>query len=230
MSVTLRATQSGQAMDFADPNTYNYTVKEIEQSLKGINRFNGIGVSVAKHSVVVAHVLYHLTNNPHIALRGLLHDAQEAYIGDMPTPLKHFLGTQWDVLEGKVSDAIYAQLAPRNQYNLAVCPLIKTIDTVLLKCELELLVKHKDYQLGEHKLWDFLNKFELSDNYKQIIHKLLNECTDDLMAMFNYFNALCQKSGSEYKEVKILTLSGFIPVMVCKDLIETELGNYINVK
>jgi hypothetical protein len=47
--------------------------------------------SVASHSVVVARVLLRL-KGPGYAARGLLHDAHEAILGDIPTPFARVLG------------------------------------------------------------------------------------------------------------------------------------------
>jgi len=47
--------------------------------------------SVAQHSILVADILYHITSDKQVALCGLLHDAAEAYIGDIVAPLKNRL-------------------------------------------------------------------------------------------------------------------------------------------
>jgi len=47
--------------------------------------------SVAQHSMLVADILYNMTSDKKIALCGLLHDAAEAYIGDIVAPFKNKL-------------------------------------------------------------------------------------------------------------------------------------------
>lgn len=62
-------------------------IETIAQSLAFTNRYNGsIGTySVAQHCVLVARQL-----PPELRLAGLLHDAPETYLGDMPAPLKAY--------------------------------------------------------------------------------------------------------------------------------------------
>ena len=60
-------------------------IETIAKSLAYTNRFNGRAgnYSVAAHSMFVANLL-----PDELKLAGLLHDAHECYIGDMPSPLK----------------------------------------------------------------------------------------------------------------------------------------------
>ncbi|HQP24038.1 MAG TPA: hypothetical protein PLP16_02645, partial [Smithellaceae bacterium] len=79
-------TFSGIAFDLLDPKPEMILVEDIVHSLSLINRFNGAAkfpYSVAQHSLYVAGLL-----PPELKLQGLLHDAPEAYVGDMVSPLK----------------------------------------------------------------------------------------------------------------------------------------------
>lgn len=76
---------NGKLLDFI-PN-----IEVIAFSLCHINRFNGhVGAySVAQHSILVYHNMTCLyPENFKLRLSALLHDATEAYIGDMTSPLK----------------------------------------------------------------------------------------------------------------------------------------------
>lgn len=67
------------------------TLEDVAERLAKINRFAG-GTrnfySVAQHSVIVAEAL---ADDPKAALYGLLHDAHEAWMSDIPTRVKHAL-------------------------------------------------------------------------------------------------------------------------------------------
>lgn len=68
------------------------TVADIAHSLARICRYGGrchTFYSVAQHSVHVAHLV--AEDRPDLAMHGLLHDAAEAYLGDVVQPLKQHL-------------------------------------------------------------------------------------------------------------------------------------------
>jgi uncharacterized protein len=79
-------TFSGRRFYVLDPRPSDVRIEDIAHSLSLQCRFNGHVnnfYSVAQHSVLVSERC-----DPADALYGLLHDASEAYIGDMSAPLK----------------------------------------------------------------------------------------------------------------------------------------------
>jgi uncharacterized protein len=75
-------------------------IRDIAHHLALINRFNGATetpYSVAQHSVLVADLLLAKKQPAHVCLWGLLHDAHEAYLGDLTTPVKYALFGMWPV-------------------------------------------------------------------------------------------------------------------------------------
>lgn len=70
----------------------NVEILDIAHALSNIGRFNGHAnyfYSVAEHSVLVAKIIKTLwPDDLNAAWAGLLHDATEAYVGDVTTPLK----------------------------------------------------------------------------------------------------------------------------------------------
>lgn len=79
-------TFTGKTIDPFDPDPNEIDVVDIAHALSFIPRFNGHTkkfISVAQHSLFVSSHC-----RPEEALIGLLHDASEAYINDIATPIK----------------------------------------------------------------------------------------------------------------------------------------------
>ncbi len=79
-------------------------IEDIIHSLSAIGRFNGHTprlYSVAEHSMLVARIV-----SPEHRLGALLHDAAEAYTGDMISPIKSNSGRIYKSLEKRIERAI----------------------------------------------------------------------------------------------------------------------------
>lgn len=73
-------------LDFYDPDPANICIEDIAHHLANVNRFGGsiyMPYSVAQHSVIMSRIC-----PPELALECLLHDAEEAYLGDIVRPFK----------------------------------------------------------------------------------------------------------------------------------------------
>jgi len=88
-------THSGLRFYPLDPRPEDIRIEDIAHALSHICRFNGHCArfySVAEHSIMVAREVYRaLACHPRrdlLALTALLHDASEAYLCDVPRPLK----------------------------------------------------------------------------------------------------------------------------------------------
>jgi len=91
------------------PDPQMVDIEDIGHSLANICRFGGHCrefYSVAQHSVMVSALV-----PDHLAMHGLMHDAAEAYVGDMVRPLKAQLD-QYNELEHEWMRAIYMKLCP----------------------------------------------------------------------------------------------------------------------
>ena len=116
--------ESGAMVDLARPNPATITIRDIAAGLSKINRFAGataLPYSVAQHCCVVARILRDGGAGLETELYGLLHDAHEAMVGDIPSPVVVALGrcrsdTKEDIsyLKKKLDAAIFAAvgLAP----------------------------------------------------------------------------------------------------------------------
>lgn len=82
-------TYTGRQFFPLDPDPESIDIRDIAHSLSLQCRFNGHCLefySVAQHSVSVSRIL-----PAHLARWGLLHDAAEAYLSDLPRPVKQVM-------------------------------------------------------------------------------------------------------------------------------------------
>jgi hypothetical protein len=104
-------TQSGVIVDFENPGGSDLRAEDVAHGLANTCRFGGQCdpfYSVAEHAVFVADLLRAAGAGDELVLAGLHHDDAEAYIGDIPRPLKPHLGKPWADLEWAWDRAIEA--------------------------------------------------------------------------------------------------------------------------
>lgn len=122
-------TCTGRLFDLRCPEEHDYDIEEIAHALSRLCRYTGHPVgfySVAQHSVLVSTLL-----PAEDALAGLLHDATEAYIGDVSAPLKSLL-PEYRAIEARL------EVALRTAFGLPTTlpPSVKHADQVLLVTEM----------------------------------------------------------------------------------------------
>ena len=132
-------TYYGHTIDYNHPDPKEIDIRDIAHNLSFENRFIGKTekpYSVAQHCVLGSY-LFEKMGMPEFALQFLLHDAAEAYVKDIPTPLKRLLGEAYLTIETAFHHAIWTR------FNLA--PLakeaIKAMDLLMLAAEKEQLLR-----------------------------------------------------------------------------------------
>lgn len=132
-------TYMGKRFFFDSFTPEDICIEDIAHALSHLCRFTGhlnMFYSVAQHSLLVSEKV---PGNPGVKLAALLHDAVEAYTGDMASPLKGYLWKQasyeygdgvpsYIALQDRVGTAIYQRFgitgiipASVQQYDQAAC-------------------------------------------------------------------------------------------------------------
>lgn len=133
--MTTIQTYSGHLVDVMAPDPAMITIEDIAHHLSLTCRFGGAirdFYSVAEHSVHVSYLC-----DPEDALAGLLHDAAEAYVGDIPTPLRS-LSPGLNEAEGKILDVIARKWLGRESWTKPES--VKRADTRMLSTEARALL------------------------------------------------------------------------------------------
>ena len=104
---------SGRRLDLLDPTPLDIEIEDIAHGLSFVARWNGqthgdFPYSVAEHSLLVEQIYSKFYKNPEKkwCLAALLHDAPEYVIGDMISPVKSAIGSDYQSLENRLSSAI----------------------------------------------------------------------------------------------------------------------------
>lgn len=134
-------TYTGRYVPLIDPQPEHISIVDIAHQLAVENRFCGATFrpySVAQHSVHVAQIAggydgKFFTRMPE-ARFGLLHDASEAYIKDIPSPLKRILAPLYQPIEDSFTVAILIK------FGVDITP---DIEAAVKRADLEALATEK---------------------------------------------------------------------------------------
>lgn len=136
-------TYTGKPFWPLNPRKQDIDIEDIAHSLSMQCRFNGhcrIFYSVAEHSVRVSHQVA-----PEHALWGLMHDAGEAYLVDMPKPLKRLMPDFQDH-----EDKLLQYLAAHFGLTWPIPEEVHKADVVLLMTEKRDLMSPEPQDWGIH--------------------------------------------------------------------------------
>lgn len=141
------STYSGHKLHLLNPEAQHMSIVDIAMGLSRICRFGGQCerfYSVAEHCVRASQVVA-----PEEALNALLHDAAEAYLGDVTSPVKALL-PDYRALYNRLERVIF------NKYGVEMTQAVKAADLAMLKVERQALMPQT---LGEH--WAVLDGVEV---------------------------------------------------------------------
>lgn len=128
-------TRSGQRLYYNDPGPA-ICLEDIAHALSNLPRWTGHTsefYSIAQHSVLVSRFCHTYP------LEALLHDASEAYTGDINKPLKEMLGSPFKDIEHRLQDAVHAKFGLR------------------VNADMKMKIKYADIQVAFAEARQFLN-------------------------------------------------------------------------
>lgn len=129
---------------FLEPVESEVDIRDIAHSLSGSNRFGAHGkyfYSVAEHSIHIAHILRVRKASVVTQLAGLLHDAEETYLPDIPKPVKLHM-PEANKIYVKLREVIYKKFKVQD----ADWELIKDLDDRICTAEAKVLgIWNKDW-------------------------------------------------------------------------------------
>lgn len=140
-------TSAGAEFKPMDPKAEDVYIQDIAHALSNQCRFGGHTssfYSVAQHSVLVMEIVDKLDGTLGQQFAALMHDAAEAYLVDLPTPIKKQMAG-YAVAEIRVLAAISSRLGFRLEHD----PLVKKADLIALATEARDL-------MPPHSIWDQL--------------------------------------------------------------------------
>lgn len=159
----------GGFFDYTNPEGSDYNIKDIALGLSHTARFSGQSdrpYYVGQHSVIVSKLV-----PPEHALAALLHDASEAFLCDIPKPLKNLI-PEYVTLEQNAERAIFRKFG----VPFPMHPCVKEADNIAFVTErrdmqpyIPIDEKYKDIIPMPNKIiaWDsrtcylnFLRRFE----------------------------------------------------------------------
>lgn len=173
-------TSTNIEFDILNVSENDINILDIASALSKICRFGGHCnefYSVAQHSILVSELVL-----PQFKLHALLHDASEAYLGDIPRPIKHLNEFKfYRDIENKVSKVIYRKYGTPEELDQS----IKYADTQMLFLEASKLMPTVEN-------WKFFNYNIIPTNID--IYPLLSpsEAYNKFLDMFKLYKGKIQ--------------------------------------
>ena len=146
-------TLSGIAFDLDNPTSAMVNFDDVATSLSRQCRYNGHCsnfYSIAEHSIHCTDMAKLDGCNKYIQLLTLIHDAHEAFIGDIVRPIKVVLGEQIKLIEERIDEVLYVKLGIKPPSN-KIRQIVKSYDDSLLTTEASTMMASggKDWYLSK---------------------------------------------------------------------------------
>jgi len=157
-------TVSGKYVNVFEPTPDMICIEDIAHALSNQCRFGGHlprFYSVAEHSLNCSYLI----DDPELKLEALMHDASEAYLLDIPSPIKKNL-TNYKQIEDGLMKVIFEKFG----LSYPLHEKVKEVDAIVLQTEWNCLMLQLDH-------W----KLEM---------KYANQIKEDFIKMFNYYGTL----------------------------------------
>ena len=149
-------TSNGTFFNVLEPAKAGLSIKVIAQSLASANRANGhynSRFSLASHSILVSSLAYleavrSKYDEKHclfIALAGLIHDGSEAYLVDVPRPIKYLdCMKPYRDIEERLQSVIYNKYLGDWEYPSSWDDIVKHADNLAVKYEFRHFMEGRD--------------------------------------------------------------------------------------
>lgn len=167
-----------------DPRPDEVCLDDIAHSLSQMCRYGGhcsFFYSVAQHSLIVENEMQKAGYNSLIRFYGLMHDAAEAYMIDVPKPIKKQI-TMFSYWENNILEVIwehYGVLKPNETHQFV----IDLFDNSVLKAEADILMKQTHPWYFGHDILPldcnitYVEMKEVESKFKAKAIELLNTIT-----------------------------------------------------
>ena len=166
---------SGNYFDYLNPLPETVTIEDIAKGLSNNCRFGGqcpVFYSVAEHSVLMSYCV-----SKENSYDALMHDAAEAFIMDMPKPLKNIL-PDYQIVEERVEK----MLSKKFNFPLHKCEEVAIFDRRMLMAEQRQLMKNRD-------AWSVIEGLEPAN--------ILIECWEPRLAEVKFLNRYYELVGEQ---------------------------------
>jgi 5'-deoxynucleotidase YfbR-like HD superfamily hydrolase len=177
-------TFSGLKFSFAEPKVEQIDIFDISRGLAYRGHFGGQTeqfFSIAQHTLLVIDLMPpRFRNKPEMGLAALLHDASEAYTGDMVKPLKLML-PEFKVIEDRITEVIFEKF----RIDTKLLKTVKPYDKKAQEVEYDTFFKntnHLNYLKPEEaqtafmqRYWHYVNLMEEKNNCGKVAENSIGE-------------------------------------------------------